>query len=141
MSADENKAVVRRVEEAWNAGDLDALDAQFAPDFVSHAGVPGMPPGLGTAKQVHQMSQQAFPDRRTTIEDVVAEGDKVAVRVRMTGTNRGGLPWFNIPANEKPVDVQWISVYRLANGKIAEHWAQMDVMGLMQQLGAMPGPG
>ena len=63
------------------------------------------------------------------------------MRIRMTGTNRGGLPWFNIPANDKPVDVQWISVYRLAGGKIAEHWAQMDVMGLMQQLGAMPGPG
>jgi steroid delta-isomerase-like uncharacterized protein len=140
MSAEENKAVVRRVEEAWDRGELDALDALFAADFASHAAMPGTPPGLEGAKQGHRIPVQAFPDRRTTIEDIIAEGDKVVVRVRMTGTNRGGIPGFNIPANNRPVDVQWISVYRLANGKIAEHWAQTDVMGLLQQLGVMPAP-
>jgi predicted ester cyclase len=141
MSAEENKAVVRRIEQAWDAGNLDALDALFAPTFRSHSGVPGMEPNLASAKTAHQMSAQAFPDRRTRIEELVAEGDAVVARVRMTGTNRGGLPWFGIPANDKPVDVQWISIYRLADGKVVEHRAVMDVMGLMQQLGAIPAPG
>jgi steroid delta-isomerase-like uncharacterized protein len=140
MSVEENKAIVRRVEEAWNAGDLDALDALFAPDFVSHAAAPGVPPNLESAKMAHTMSMQAFPDRHTSVEDLIGEGDQVVVRVRMTGTNTGGLPWFGIPANGNKVDVQWISTYRLANGKIVEHSALMDLMGIMQQLGAIPAP-
>ena len=91
--------------------------------------------------KAHQASMQAFPDRRTTIEDMIAEGDRVVVRMRMTGTNTGGLPWFGVPANGKKVDVQWISTYRLADGKAAEHRAVMDVLGLMQQLGVIPAPG
>jgi predicted ester cyclase len=141
VSAAENKAVVRRIEEAWDADQLDALDPLFEPGFVQHNGVPGLPPGLEGAKAAHNMSRQAFPDRRTRIEDIVAEGDEVAVRMRMTGTNQGGLPWFGIPANGKSLDIEWISIYRLANGKVVEHRAVMDLMGLMQQLGAMPAPG
>jgi predicted ester cyclase len=136
-----NKAIVRQIEEFWDAGKLDALDALFEPGFIMHNGVPGMPATLDTAKTAHQMSMQAFPDRRTLIEEIVADGDQVAVRMRMTGTNRGGLPWFNIPANDKPIDVQWISIYRLQDGRVAEHRAVMDLMGLMQQLGAIPAAG
>ncbi len=141
MSTDENKTVVRQVEEAWNAGQLDALDKLFALNFVAHNAVPGMPPGLEGAKMAHQASVQAFPDRRTSIEDMIAEGDQVAVRMRMTGTNTGGAPWFGAPANGKQVDVQWISIYHLAAGKVDEHRAVMDILGLMQQLGVIPTPG
>jgi predicted ester cyclase len=141
MSAEDNKAVVRRIEEAWDADQLDALDPLFEPNFVQHNGVPMLPPGLEGAKQAHQMSKQAFPDRRTRIEDMLADGDQVAVRIRMTGTNQGGLPWFGIPANGKSVDTEWISIYRLSNGKVVEHRAVMDLVTLMQQLGAMPAPG
>jgi predicted ester cyclase len=136
MSAEENKAIVRRVEEAWDKNDLGALDALFAPEFVSYAPAPGLPPNLESAKMAHQMAMQAFPDRHTAIEDLIGEGDTVVVRMRMTGTNTGGLPWFGIPANGHKVDIQWISFYRLAGGKVIEHRAEMDVMGLMQQLGA-----
>jgi steroid delta-isomerase-like uncharacterized protein len=134
-----NKAIVRQIEEAWNANELDRLGAYFAPTFVQRSGMPGMTPTLDTAKMAHQMSMQAMPDRKTVIEEIMSDGDKVAARIRMTGTNAGGFPWFNIPANGKPVDVEYISIYSLKDGKVVEHRAIMDVMGLMQQLGAIPG--
>ena len=138
MSTEENKTIVRQVEEAWNSGNLDALDNLFAPNFIAHSAVPGMPAGLQGAKMAHMGSVQALPDRRTTIEDLLAEGDYVVARVRMTGTNKGGFPWLGIPANGNSVDVQWTSLYRLVDGKIVEHSAVMDMLGLLQQLGAIP---
>jgi steroid delta-isomerase-like uncharacterized protein len=138
--SDRNKEVVRRIEETWDRNDVDALDDLFAPDFVTHTAVPGLPPGLEGAKMAHQASLQSFPDRRVAIEDITGDGDLVAVRCRMTGTNQGGLPWAGVPANGKPVDVQWISLYRLRDGRVVEHRAVMDLMGLMQQLGAIPTP-
>ena len=138
--SDRNKEVVRRIEETWDRNDVDALDDLFAPDFVTHTAVPGLPPGLEGAKMAHQASLQSFPDRRVAIEDITGDGDLVAVRCRMTGTNQGGLPWAGVPANGKPVDVQWISLYRLRDGRVVEHRAVMDLMGLMQQLGAVPTP-
>jgi predicted ester cyclase len=137
-----NRAVVRQIEEAWNANQLDKLDALFAPNFTMHSGPPPqLPPGLEGAKVTHGMAMQAMPDRKTQIQDIIADGDQVAVRVRMTGTNKGGFPSFNIPANDKPVDIEWISIYRLKDRKVVEHRAIMDFMSLMQQLGAMPAPG
>ncbi len=141
MSVEENKAIVRQIEEAWNSGKLDALDNLFAPNFVARNAVPGLPPGIAGAKMAHQTSLQSYPDRQTTIEDMIAEGDEVVVRVRMTGTNQGGLPWMGVPANGNKVDVQWISIYRLADGKVVEHRAEMDMLGMLQQLGVIPAPG
>jgi steroid delta-isomerase-like uncharacterized protein len=138
--SDANKQVVRQVEEAWNSNQLDKLDALFAPGFVQHSGVPGRPPTLDEAKQMHQMAMQALPDRRTEIMEMIAEDDKVAVRVRVTGTNAGGFPWLGVPANGNKIEIEWISIYTLHDGKVTEHRAVMDVMGLMQQLGAVPGP-
>ncbi len=139
--SEENKDVVRRVEEAWNSGDLDALDELFAPEFDnSSTGVPGVPPGLEGAKTSHQMSMRSFPDRRVEVQDLIAEGDTVVARCLMTGTNQGGLDWAGVPANGKQAAMPWVSVYRLRDGKIVEHHAVMDLMLLMQQLGAMPGP-
>lgn len=138
MSTEENKAIVRQVEKAWDSGNLDALDNLFAPNFTAHSAIPGMPPGLEGAKIAHMGSVQALPDRRTTIEDLLAEGEYVVARVRMIGTNQGGFPWLGIPANDNKVDVQWTSLYRLDDGKIVEHSAVMDMLGLLQQLGAIP---
>jgi predicted ester cyclase len=138
--SEENKAVVRQIEEAWNANALDKLDQYFAPNFHQNSRPPGAPDTLEGAKAVHGMTMAAFPDRRTTIEDMVAEGDKVAVRVRMQGTNTGGMPWFGVPANDKPVDIEWISIYTLANGKATEHRAIIDIMGMMMQLGMVQPP-
>jgi predicted ester cyclase len=137
-----NKSVVRQIEEAWNANQLDKLDALFAPGFTMHSGPPPqLPQGLEGAKMTHGMAMQAMPDRKTQIQDIIADGDQVAVRVRITGTNTGGFPWLNIPANGNKVDTEWISIYTLKDGKVTEHRAVMDLMGLMQQLGALPAPG
>ena len=97
---------------------MNPLDQFFAPDFIPHSAAPGGPATLAGAKAAYQVSAAAFPDRKTTIEDLVAEGDQVAVRIRMTGTNKGGLPPFGIPANDRPVDIQWIGIYRLRDGKV-----------------------
>lgn len=133
-----NKDVVRRLEAAWGNNDTETVD-ELLSDCVSHTEHLGGGQGLEAAKQANGGTAMAFPDKKATIEDIFAEGNKVVARMRFTGTNEGGLPWFGIPANGNKVDFQWISIYRVADGKVAEHWAQMQVDKLMQQLGAMPG--
>src|SRR5438477_10732806 len=131
---DANKEVVRRIEEAWNANDMGALDELIAADFVAHTpGAEQLPPGLEGAKAAHAGVPGGFPDRNVAIEDMVAEGDRVYVRCRMTGSNSGtGLPWFGLEANGKAVDVEWITEYRLEGGRVVETWAQMDLAKMMQ---------
>jgi predicted ester cyclase len=136
--SEENKEIVRRIEEAWNNQDLDALDELFAPEFDNRAtGTPGLPPGLAGAKMAHGMAMQSFPDRKVTIEDIVAEGDRVAVRARVTGTNTGGFPAFHVPPNDARIDIGFISIYQLREGKVVRHWGLNDTAALMQQLGAV----
>ena len=137
----DNKDVVRQIEEAWDGNQLDKLEAFFAPGFTQHAAPPGMPATLENAKQMHRMAMQALPDRKAAIQEIIADGDKVAVRIRVTGTNTGGFPWLGIEANGNKVDIEWISIYTLKDGKVTEHRAVMDIMGLMQQLGAIPAAG
>ena len=135
------KDLVRRLEEAWAANDLATVDELLAPDLVSHDAPPGVPQGREGAKAAHQMAMTSFPDRRMTIEDVVGNGDRVAVRTTIRGTNTGGVPWLGVPANGRQVEVESISVYRVANGRVVEHWGQNDVGRLMMQLGvASPTP-
>jgi steroid delta-isomerase-like uncharacterized protein len=137
--AEENKALVRRVEDAWDSGKLDQLDECFASDFVSHSAMPGTPGTLASAKEFHREAvMKAFPDRRVEILDLVAQGDRVVVRARVTGTNKGGF--MGVPPNDHPIDAEFISIYRVEDGKIAEHWAVNDGLTLMMQLGAIPGP-
>ncbi|MFN2544286.1 MAG: ester cyclase [Actinomycetota bacterium] len=133
--------VVRRVEEAYSSGRLELLDELISPDLKAETPGSDQIHGIEGIKGATQMSKSAFPDKNVAIEDIFAEGDMVALRCRMTGTNRGGLPWFGIPANDKEIDIQWIAMYRVQEGKIVESWAQMDLPKMMQQLGAMPGPG
>src|SRR6266576_5752141 len=106
MSQD-NVELVRRLEEqAYDAGNYDLLDEILAPDIQTRAHTPGsdqIPPGIDGIKTANQMSKGAFPDRKTTLEDIFAEGDLVVARTRMTGTNSGGMPWFGIEANDKPI--------------------------------------
>ena len=132
--------VARKVEEAWRDENLDALDDLIAEDFVAHTPGSERFKGLAEAKEAHRQSLRAFPDRKNVIEDVVGEGDRAFARVRMTGTNTGGLPWFGIPANGQKVDVEWITEFRVQDGKVVETWGQMDLMTMMQQLGMAPGP-
>lgn len=139
MSA-ENKALARRVfEEMWNKSNLDAVDAIYAPDVVNHELPPGMPEGIEGTKAYFGMFISAFPDTQMTVEDQIAEGDRVVTRWTARGTHTGEL--MGIPATGKQVTVTGINVDRIAGGRIVEEWGEFDMMGMMQQLGVVPTPG
>jgi steroid delta-isomerase-like uncharacterized protein len=137
MSTEENKALLRRTYEAVNQGDLTAFFEQFAPDFVLHNGTMTIR-GLEAFKQIEAMLLTALPDIHYTVEDLIAEGDKVAVRLTVTGTHRGVL--LGVPPTGIPTTVTESAMSRIVGGKIAEHWSNTDMLGLLQQLGAIPMP-
>ncbi len=143
MGIAENIDVVRRLEAAYNAQDHDTVRSILAPGFTPHTpGSEMVPPGVEGAIAANQGAKQSFPDERTEILDIFGEGDKVVSHVRMTGTNKGGIPWAGIPANDKAVDMEWIQISRHADdGKVVETWAQMDIPKMMVQLGVMQPPG
>lgn len=137
-----NIDLVRRLEDAYNARDYDTVRASVAEDFTPHtAGSEMMPPGVEGAIAANEGGFASFPDKRTEILEIFGDGDKTVSHVRMTGTNQGGIPWAGVPANDKPIDIDWIQISRHADdGTIVETWAQMDVVKMMTQLGAIPGP-
>jgi steroid delta-isomerase-like uncharacterized protein len=136
MSTATNKAIVRRyIEQVFNENQPDLIPEFLAEEFDSHA---DLPPGPEGVKLFLAASVAAFPDQQITIEDVIAEEDKVVVRATFKATHLGDL--YGIPPTGRSVTMPWISIYRLANGKIVEHWYEDDKMGLMQQLGAVPTP-
>jgi predicted ester cyclase len=134
-----NKAIVRRYREAHNTNNLDALDEIVAADLISHNMLPGLPSGLAGGKMAHQGFMAAFPDSQTTIEDLIAAGDKVVERSSLRGTNTGSF--LGMPPTGRAIQSSSISIYRIANGKIVEHWGEHDGIGVMIQLGLMPAPG
>jgi predicted ester cyclase len=139
MSAEDNKAIVRRYRQAHSANNLSALDDIVAANIVSHAGLPGLPAGLEGGKMAHKVFSAAFPDGVTTTEDLIAEGDKVVERFSFEGTNTG--PFLGMPPTGKHVHSSGMSIFRIANGKIVEHWGENDGLGTFQQLGIVPMPG
>ncbi len=141
MSTEENKMIARHFVEAiqtyWRTGNFDALEALVTPDFVHHG--PGLPPDVAGLKQVLPAFRTAFPDFNVTVEEIIAEGDKVFDRVAWRATHQGEL--MGIPPTGKQVTVQEMHICRIADGKVAERWSQWDALGMMQQLGVAPSPG
>jgi predicted ester cyclase len=129
MSVEENKALVRRAQGVlWNhTGNLDAAAELFAPDHVEDA------------KQEAANVRRGFPDLESTIEDLIAERDKIVAHWRAQATHRG--EYMGIPPSGNRVNFTGISIYRIEGGKIAESWGVSDLLGMMQQLGAVGGPG
>jgi steroid delta-isomerase-like uncharacterized protein len=139
MSAEENKAIARRGYEAINQNNLDALDEVVAPDITDHDPAPGQAPGLEGVKQWFSSMHTAFPDFRMNVEDMIAEGDKVVARVRLSGTHQG--EFMGIDATGNRVTITGIDILRVnADGKIVERWGNFDDLGVMQQLGVMEPP-
>jgi steroid delta-isomerase-like uncharacterized protein len=124
-------------EEVTNGHDVGAIPKWFAPDFVDHVEIPGMPPGIDGVVARHQMLFTALPDLQLTIEDTIAEGDTVAARFTLVGTDTGGF--MGMPPSGKSVRVTGMDFMRFHKGLIAEHWGELDMLGLMQQLGVIPG--
>ena len=139
--SEDNKAIARRFySELVNQGDLSLADKLVVEDFVDHNPPgPDIPPGREGLKQVFSTFRSAFPDMRMTIEDQVAEGDKVVSRATASGTHLGDF--MGIPATGKSFSMGIIDILRFEDGKIAERWGEADFMGLMQQLGVVPTPG
>ncbi|HEX6940779.1 MAG TPA: ester cyclase [Longimicrobiales bacterium] len=135
---EENKAVSRRIlEEVFTEGKMDAIDRWVADDCVFHAPAdPDLPAGPAGCRQAVRKYRGAFPDQRMTIEDQIAEGDRVATRWTMHGTHRG--PLDGIPPTGKRVEVSGINIDRIVDGKIVEQWSLWDVLGILRQLGRMP---
>ena len=139
MSTEQNKALVHRLfEEGVNQNKMSAADEIIAPNYVNHD-FPAPAPGLEGFKMVVGMFRAAFPDIRITIEDSLAEGDKVMTRGHFTGTHQGAF--MGVPPTGKKMMLKFIDEWRFENGKAVENWVQLDIMGLMQQLGAIPTPG
>jgi steroid delta-isomerase-like uncharacterized protein len=140
MSVEENKTVSRRsFEEVWNQGNLAAIDDLYDANQVSHGLGVEVPAGVAGLKQFVAMYRSAYPDTHFTIEDQVAEGDKVVTRWTAIGTHRGEL--FGIAPTGKRVTVTGMALSRIENGKIVETWNHFDALGQLQQLGAVPMPG
>jgi steroid delta-isomerase-like uncharacterized protein len=141
MLTETNKTVSRRfLEEVWNKGNLAVLDEIIAKDHVNSGPgtIPGLPNGPEGTKQLVTTYRNAFPDIRFTIDEQIAEGDKVVMRWTAQGTHQGELA--GLPATGKSTTVTGIALYRIANGKIAESWLIFDQFGMLQQLGVIPVP-
>jgi steroid delta-isomerase-like uncharacterized protein len=135
MSLEENKKIVRRYQEIYNSNNLDTLVEVVSEDILTPRIMPGIPSGIEGAKAAHRIMLAGFPDYQTIIDDMLAEGDKVAARITMTGTHKG--EFMGIPPTGKHVSFTGIYIARIANGKIVEHWGEEDGVGLLQQLGVM----
>jgi steroid delta-isomerase-like uncharacterized protein len=138
--SEQNKAVIRRlVDGFWNKKDVKVFDEVFAARFVDRTPMAGTEPTKEGFKAMVLGIQAAIPDARTTVDDLISEGDKVAWRWTFQGTQKG--PLMGIPATGKRISFTGFTIDRIAGGQIVERWHQVDTMGLMQQLGVIPPPG
>jgi predicted ester cyclase len=135
----ENKALVRRFYEEIDKGNEEAMDELVAEDYLDHSPppFPGLASGREGVKQAIKLFWKATPGYHQ-IEDQIAEGDKVVTRLTAYGAHEGDLP--GIPRTGNKLEMTATVIHRVANGKIAEKWANKDVLGFLQQLGVIPKP-
>jgi len=134
-----NSDVVRGfIEQVLNQGNIEAAGQFFWEDMVEQVPFPGQGPGLAGLKDVLRGLRAAFPDMHWTIQEQIAQGDKVLTRFEWTGTHRGAF--LGVPATDRAVRVWGMVIDRLEGGKIKETRILMDTLGLMMQLGVVPPP-
>lgn len=126
----------RYAEDLWGKGDLALVVQLLAPDIVEHSNFLTPQPGIKGHKATLSHFRAAFPDWRETAEDIVVDGSLAMVRWSGQGTHQGEI--LGIPATGKPVTLTGMDILRIANGKIVERWAEVNVFGLLQQLGVIP---
>jgi len=128
---------MRRLYDLLSAGDVNGFADLLADEFIDHEELPGLEPTKEGVKAFFRMYIAAFPDLRLSAEDVLASGDKVVARVRVTGTQQA--TFMDIPATGKRIDVQLVDIIRFGDDGLAhEHWGVFDTMTMMQQLGVVP---
>ena len=134
MTTDDNKALVQQFfEQVVNQKNLAALAQFVTPGSINHTVPPGMPQ---EANQFLGLYLNAFPDANVTVEDLMADGDKVVARVSFRGTHQGALR--GIAPTGKQIAIMGINIFRIANGKLVEHWGLTDRLAVLQQLGVVP---
>ena len=139
MSTEENKAMVRRFfEEGPSKGNLSIADELLSSDFVMHIPLPTSP-GIAGINEVITTCRAAFEHLNVTIEDMIAEENKVVARFTARGIHKGDF--MGLPATGKSITMTGIEIFRIENGKIIELWGEVNLLGLMQQLGLFPGSG
>lgn len=139
MSTEDNKALVRRFyDEVFNNKNMVGVDAFVAPNVIDHSLPPGAPGEIEGVRQTIAMFLTAFPDLHLTLEDIIAEGDKVVVRWTMRGTHQGAS--LGMPPTGKQFTLPGISLVRLDGGMAAETWVSYDQLVMLQQLGLAPAP-
>jgi predicted ester cyclase len=136
--SEENKTIVRLFYEELDKKNFGIYSELCTPSFVSHfPGSPG-PQSREAREQISRLFYEALPDLQHTLDDLIAEGDKVAARLTARGTHKGSFQ--GIRPTGKPIFFTGMRFYRIVGGRLAEEWANFDSLGLMQQLGAVPPP-
>ena len=131
--SDRPDQVVRQVaEEIWSRRAADAFERWHTPDVQNHTAPPGMDSSLASFRQAQTRFLDAFSDTRVDVFEQVVEGDRVASRIRMRGTHSGAF--IGVAPTGKTVDVSGMRMDRVENGRIAEHWAVIDLLSLMRQI-------
>jgi steroid delta-isomerase-like uncharacterized protein len=137
MSITDNKTLVRRfITEVFEQGRIEAVDELVSDDFTPHAW-PSTGAGRDDLKRAMERVSQGLADARFTIDDMIAEGDRVTVR--LTASARQVGPFMGLPASGRTYTIDEIHIFRIRDGRISEHWHQFDQLGMMRQLGALPG--
>jgi steroid delta-isomerase-like uncharacterized protein len=138
--SEENKRISRRIaEEAFAQGKVEVLDELVDENLVDNSpGLPDLPPGREGLKSLARAYHEAFPDMEIRIEEQIAEGDKVVTRWSASGTHQGDF--MGIPATGRQGGATGITIDRIQNGKVVETVTNWDILGLLQQLGAIPEP-
>ena len=131
----DNSQFAHRFAAMLNAGDPDALDSFLAEGYINHN--PFVADGLAANKAFWRQWLTAFPDTQVTVEDTFSAGDRVAGRFTYRATHRG--EFMGIPASGRQVEMRSIDIWRVADGKLVEHWDELNTLEFMQQLGALPG--
>ncbi len=136
--SEDNKALVQRfIEEVWNGHNYAMIDEIFAADHVNHDPAdPNAAGGPQGAREFVETLHAAFPDAKITIDDIIAEGDRVVIRWHSSGTHEGEL--MGIPASGKVAHTTGIGIDRIVDGRIVESWTNWDTLGMLAQIGALP---
>jgi steroid delta-isomerase-like uncharacterized protein len=135
--SEQNKALMRRIYDVFNTGNLASLDELVDANIVDHVPLPaGQVSGIEGVKQTITRNRTGAPDLHYTVEDMIAEGDKVVARVTTQGTHMG--EFMGIPPTGKQASNTGIDIIRFANGKAVEHWGEYNNLGLLRQLGVIP---
>jgi steroid delta-isomerase-like uncharacterized protein len=133
--SDKNRAVIRRlVDQFWNEKNSDVVDELFATDFVLHNN--GVSMTKNQALELLTNAREAFPDLRLTLDDLIAEGDKIVLRWTWHGTHQRDL--WGIPPTNRNATGTGITIYRFAGDRIVEEWSNVDTLGVLRQIGAVP---